>query len=104
MASMTDYRKLCINDVVILIRIPEPVKMTVCSLRDGPDGILRVYQRAMDKKSMLRVYLIDEYGYPWVEYSFKNKSNIYEYHFMMVDDDAYELTEKPSNQSLKGRM
>ena len=88
---MTLPALLKIGDVVVLKRLPESVSKSQARLRDGPDGFLRVYQRAIDKKSRLHVDYIDEYSRPWVQYSFKNKSNKYEHHHMLVDDDSYEI-------------
>jgi hypothetical protein len=86
---MSDPVSLNVGDMVILLKIPDSVRVTAPNLRDGADGILRVYQRAMDKRSRLCVTFIDEYGRPWVEYSFKNKRDVFEHHAMLIDDDSY---------------
>jgi len=87
---MTDWRDLKIGDVVVMTRIPDSVLKSHPSVRDGPDGFLRVYQRAVSKLSRLHVTMMDEFGRPWVEYIFRNKGGMTEHHSMLVDDDAYD--------------
>ena len=72
---MTLPEKFRLNDTVILTKMPESVIRTQPRNRDGADGIKRVYQRAVDRRSRLKVSFIDEIGRPWVEYVFRNKKN-----------------------------
>ncbi len=88
---MTAASDLRLGNKVVMTKIPESVWRTAPSLRDGPDGILRVYQRAVDRQNRLLVSSIDEFGRPWVKYDFRNKHRQIEYHSMLVDDDSYEL-------------
>lgn len=74
------------GDVLLMTKIPEYIWHTFPDVRDGPDGILRVYQRAVAKKSRLVVDEVNEYG-PWVSYHFRNKRNEWEYHSFVADDD-----------------
>ena len=88
---MTLPQNLKINDIVILAQMPESVIKTTPRTRDGADGIKRVYQRAIDRRSKLKVSFTDEFGRPWVEYVFRNKKNQFEHHAMLIDDDSYNL-------------
>jgi len=80
------WKQFKIGDVLRMVKVPD----SVLSMKQerGPDGILRVYQRAIARKSRLVVYEFD-FGFPWVQYTFKNKRNKWEYHSMCVDDDSY---------------
>jgi hypothetical protein len=92
---MTNPADLKIDDRVVMRSIPKSVTQSDPRVRDGIDGILRVYQRAVAKQSRLRVNFMDELGRPWVEYSFRNKRCVWEHHFMLVDDDSYERIPRP---------
>ena len=88
---MTQFSDLKVGDVVKMVRVPQCVLKSPPLLRDGMDGFKRVYQRAVARGSRLRVTWIDEYGFPWVEYQFKNKRGEWEYHAMQVEDDSYDI-------------
>jgi hypothetical protein len=91
---MANPGDLQLGDTVVLKRIPASVLRIVPALRDGSDGVLRVYQRACDKASRLRIHLIDELGRPWAEYAFRNKQGGYEFHSLLIDDDSYDLVDR----------
>jgi hypothetical protein len=85
-----DWRELRVGDAVRMTKVPSCVWATAPAMRDGPEGILRVYQRAVAKRSRLRVTFVDAHGFPWCEYSFVNKRGGREQHAMQIEDDSYE--------------
>jgi hypothetical protein len=91
-----------VGDAVVMVKVPDSVRRTAPVLRDGPAGILRVYQRAVAKASRLRVSFIDDSGRPWAAYSFRNKSRMIEHHAMLIDDDSYVLAPDKRNAASCG--
>jgi hypothetical protein len=54
----------------------------------------RVLQRLADRRQVVRIDQIDEYGTPWFSYSFKNKSASWEHHHLAVmEDGSWELAD-----------
>lgn len=87
---MTEAQGLQLGDTVVMTRIPPCVVGSSHAVRDGRDGFMRVYQRAVARKSRLTVSFMDSDGRPWVKYRFTNKRGEQEHHAMLIDDDSYE--------------
>ena len=50
---------------------------------------MRVYKKLVARRRPLRVYKIDEYGYPWVECRFRRKNGKYEMHWLAFNHDGF---------------
>ena len=49
---------------------------------------MRILQRLADRKDIVRIDTIDEYGQPWFSYHFRNKRGAWEYHTVAVMESA----------------
>jgi hypothetical protein len=85
-----DWRELRVGDVVVMTAVAAYVLALAPADRDGPAGMLRVYQRAVAKRSRLPITAIDELGFPWCDYAFRDKRGAMEYHSMRIDLGSYD--------------
>ena len=52
---------------------------------------MRILQHLADRRDIVRIDEIDEYGAPWFSYQFRNKRGAWEYHTVAVmDSDSWE--------------
>ena len=89
---MPDYKTLKPGDRIGIIAIPKPdLEQMAQRMREGkPDAqaTVRILQRLRDRKKILRIDHIDEYGYPWFDVEFRNKKGTWEHHSLAVMDNA----------------
>jgi hypothetical protein len=79
------WRKLRIGDRVRFVRIPG---------EDIPAYHLhaetkRAYRMVIARGRAVRVYEIDDWGIPWVQFRLKDKRGRWEYHSMALNDDSW---------------
>jgi hypothetical protein len=84
------WEQLLVGDCIRIVRVPACVWAMPLRTRDGPEGTLRIYQKLIDKRVLLRVCEIDGQGIPWIRYTFRNKQQQWEYHWLAVNDDSWE--------------
>jgi hypothetical protein len=84
------------GDTIRVIKIPSSVTSMPASMRDGPDGTLRVCQRIKDRGRGHKIDEVTTHGTVWISYVFRNKKGRVEYHHLAVESDCVELvTEQP---------
>jgi hypothetical protein len=81
------------GDTIMVIKIPSSVTSMPASMRDGPDGTLRVFQRIKDRGRWHKIDEVTTHGTVWISYAFRNKKGRFEYHRLAVEGDCLELVE-----------
>jgi hypothetical protein len=86
-----DPRKLRIGDRIRIIGIPGEGVPGYFLHRDTR----RFYKKLMARARSVRIYEIDEHGYPWFQCRFRLKNGQWEYHHLMVTEDDKWVKVKP---------
>ncbi len=84
------------GDKIRIVRVPAHDLVNCANaMRSGKpwaQHTVRILQRLADRKQVVRIYEIDEYGNAWFATCFKNKHNAWEEHFLaLMEDDSWEL-------------
>ena len=92
---MPDPRALKLGDRIRIIAIPtgDAAQAADAMRRGDPlfQWTMRILQRLADRKDIVRIDAIDEYGQPWFSYQFRNKRGAWEHHTLVVmDADSWE--------------
>ena len=91
---MPDRRALKPGDRIRIIAIPEQDleqrrRQQRAGRRIDKDmDTIRILQKLRDKRRVCVIREIDEWGYPWIDYVFKNKQGRWEDHSLAIMDDA----------------
>jgi hypothetical protein len=81
-----DWRKLRVNDRIRFVHMPTEFSQPgYCVHRDT----LRVYRRLIDRGRSVRVFMIDEWALPWVQFRFRRKDGRIEYHSLAINHDGW---------------
>ncbi len=78
------WKTLRVGDRVRMIEIPTP-SGTFRDWQPLHRDTKRAYSYLLRRKSPLVVFMIDEYGYPWVSFQMRGKSGRRETHTMMLN-------------------
>jgi hypothetical protein len=79
---MRDYRDLRVGDRVVIVEIPksdlDQYKLeSSLGLNDAPSiETVAVLQRLISLKKVCKITHVDEYGFPWFDYSFGNSIKV----------------------------
>ena len=73
------WRTLRVGDKVRLTKVPPEFLREEYSIHRDT---MRVYKKLLARRRPLRIYSIDEYGYPWVECRFRLKDGSLVYHWL----------------------
>jgi len=84
------------GDRIRILRVPAHDLVNCAhAMREGrpwAQSTVRVLQRLADRRQVVRIYEVDEYGNAWFASCFKNKRNVWEEHFLAImEDDSWEL-------------
>jgi hypothetical protein len=87
---MPDPHDLRIGDRIRCVRIPtgdlvDLRKRQRCGVPWAHDTV-RILQRLADRRQVVAIDDVDEYGTPWFSYAFRNKTGRWEYHRLAVMD------------------
>jgi hypothetical protein len=52
---------------------------------------LELYERLIARGRASRVYQVDKDGLPWIRCQFRRESGQWEYHYLAINDDSWEL-------------
>jgi hypothetical protein len=80
------YRDLRVDDRVRIVKLPWYADIPGYIF---PDCTRRLYRKLIARGRALRVFEIDEYGFPWVRCRFRMKNGRWEHHWLMIDDDSW---------------
>jgi hypothetical protein len=73
------------------LRVGDRVRLTEIPAEFFQDGYflhrdtMRAYKKLLARRRSLRVYKIDEWGLPWVQFRFRRKSGEWEYHSLAIN-------------------
>jgi hypothetical protein len=79
------WRQLEIGDKIRLIEIPPEF------LQEGyyiHRNTMRVYKKLLARRRPLRIWMMDEYGHPWIQCRFQRKDGQWEHHTLAVNHDG----------------
>jgi len=92
MKVVPDPRTLHVGDRIRIVACPKAdvAQMAVAMRRGNPDAqfTVRILQRLADRRQVVCIDQIDEYGKPWFSYRFRNKRGRQEEHSLAVMDEA----------------
>ena len=93
---MPDPSTLKVGDRIRILSVPtaDAVDAAAKMRRADPfaQWTMRILQRLADRKDIVRIDTIDEYGQPWFSYHFRNKRGAWEYHSLAImEPDSWEL-------------
>jgi hypothetical protein len=80
------WRGLKVGDRIRLTEIPSEF------LQEGyfiHRDTMRVYKKLLARRRPLRIYEIDEYGYPWIMCRFPRKDDQWEWHTLAFNHDGF---------------
>ncbi len=85
-SRVTHWRRLRVGDRIRIVRMPSDA--------DTPGNTFlpetrRLYKKLIARGRSLRIYMIDEYGLPWVRCRFRRKNGSWEHHWLAVNDDSW---------------
>jgi hypothetical protein len=81
-----DWRKLRLNDRVRLVHLPTEFSQPGYFVHRDT---LRVYRRRIDRGRSVRVFKIDEWKIPWVQFQFRRKDGRIEYYSLAINHDGW---------------
>jgi hypothetical protein len=81
------WRQLKVGDRIRLTEVPREFFQAGYYIHRDT---LRVYRKLVDCRRPLRVWMIDEYGFPWVQCRFRNKDGRWEHHSLAVNHNGLE--------------
>lgn len=89
---MADPCTLKLGDRIRILAVPaaDAAQAAAAMRRGDPlaQWTMRILQRLADRKDIVRIDEIDEYGKPWFRYQFRNKRGTWEHHTVAVMDSA----------------
>jgi uncharacterized protein (DUF433 family) len=81
------------------LRIGDRIRIVRAPGADVPGYYLHeetrlLYERLIAKRTTLRIYKIDKDNLPWVRYRCKDQEGEWEYHFLAIKDEVWELVSR----------
>jgi hypothetical protein len=82
------WRRLKIGDRVRIVHVPSDFTRPGYGIHRDT---LRAYRRLIERGRPLRVYKIDDWDLPWVQFRFRRKDGRIEYHYLAINHDGLVL-------------
>jgi hypothetical protein len=86
------FRDLKVGDKVRLVEIPKFYRVGYNIHRDT----MWVYRQILARKRPMRIWLIDEWGLPWVQCRFRRKDGRWRHDSLGLDKEGWVLVEPRS--------
>ncbi len=75
------WQCLRVGDLVRLTRLPKDFFVWSKLHRETREA----YRYLLNRRSPVRVVEVDEYGYPWIEFRFRDRTGKMGYHWLMIN-------------------
>ena len=72
-----------------MVAMPSEFRYPEYNVRDMPEDTRNLYEHLIAKRAVLTVYEIDEWGVPWIEYTWEVDRQEQE-HSLGIDHDGWE--------------
>jgi hypothetical protein len=80
------WRRLRVGERIRLTEIPPEFLQEGYTIHQET---MRVYKKLLARKRPLRIWMIDEYGHPWIQCRFRRKNGTWEWHTLAFNHDGY---------------
>jgi hypothetical protein len=94
------WRQLRVGDRIRLVRLPTDFFVWPSLWRETKDA----YRYLLNRRSPVTVFQIDEYGYPWVAFQFRNKRGKMGYHWMAMNHGGIAIVKSKPEVTPKKRL
>jgi hypothetical protein len=89
------WRELRVGDRIRIVRLPGEDLLGYTLHLETKD----LYERLIAMRKVLRIYEIDKDGLPWIKCRVKADGGGWEYHYLAVNDDSWELVSRISRDN-----